>query len=351
MTNDLATVDESSLDVLPPVQAPSLAARQMLAVHAEMMQTAYELASRMVTTSMVPARFRNKPEDATAAILYGLEVGLNPIQSLQRIIGINGMPSLEARTMVALVKARGYKVRTLEQSDDSVTVWGQDLDGDEYTSTWTMARAVKAGYVPEINEKTGKFKTNANGKLVGNEMYLTDPQAMLKAKAQAEVCRDMAPDVLIGISYTTEELQSERFDNRPAPTSQQRSAPITVDEIMGETPADARARAADDWEPIDRERAEGTTDLPEPTGPHVAEDLPEDLPDEVTKAQLQKLSILRQAEGYADDDLGREDWFQWVQTTIGRYITTNKHLSKVEASVLIDVLETAQAQDKSTAAD
>ncbi len=88
---------------------------------------------------------------------------------------------------------------------------GVDLEGDVYESTWTIERATKAGYVPEIDPKTGKYKTNARGNLQGNEKYITDPIAMLKAKAQSEVCREMAPDVLLGISYTSEELESERW--------------------------------------------------------------------------------------------------------------------------------------------
>lgn len=66
----------------------------------------------------------------------------------------------------------------------------------------------------------------------------------------------------------------------------------------------------------------------------------------ITKPQLQKLSILRQREGYTDDDQGRSDWFQWVEVNIGRGVSTNKDLTKAEASVLIDVLETAQTQDQ-----
>lgn len=62
----------------------------------------------------------------------------------------------------------------------------------------------------------------------------------------------------------------------------------------------------------------------------------------ITKPQLQKLSILRQREGYADDEDGRADWFRWVQVNTGRLVGTNKDLTKAEASVLIDVLESAE---------
>lgn len=358
MPNEIAHIDDTAIDLLPPARLASVEARQMLVAHAEMMQTAWELASKMCNTNLVPARLRGKAEDGTAAILYGAELGLTPIQSLQRVVPIHGMPTLEARTMVALLKSRGYRVKTLSQSDESVTVWGRDLDGEEYESTWTIGRAVKAGYVPTIDEKSGKYRLNANGKLIGNEKYLTDPQAMLKAKAQAEVCRDMAPDILIGISYTSEELESERWDDRSTPATQPSAAPITVEEIFGET-ADAEEAAPEPApepkaEPIP-ERAEAvaaaqatlddvaTEQEPVDESGYDTPD-PEDEP-RANAAQLRKLSILRKAEGYPDTDEGRADWFQFVEVNIARRLTTNKDLSAVEASLLIDVLEEAQKQD------
>lgn len=248
-TPELDRINESSLDILPPARRQADTSIAMLTSHAEMMSTAHKLASAMVNTSLVPQRFqgRDKAEDATAAILYGLELGLNPIQSLQRVIPIHGMPSLEARTMVALLQARGYKVKTRAQSDTSVTVFGRDLDGDEYETTWTIDRAIQAGYVPKPSSdkslqrpdvqddwvtvtKTwnGKSKTS----IVGNMKYITDPQAMLKAKAQSEVCREIAPEILLGIGYTREDLESENWSDEYAPRRVQADrGSITVDEL------------------------------------------------------------------------------------------------------------------------
>ncbi len=67
-------------------------------------------------------------------------------------------------------------------------------------------------------------------------------------------------------------------------------------------------------------------------------------PGAITKPQLQKLSILRQENGYPDTDEGREDWFQWVHTNVNRIVASNKDLTKAEASVLIDVLESGEGQ-------
>jgi hypothetical protein len=338
MSNEIAHVDDSALELLPPAHAPSVNAQRMLITHAQMMNTAYELASKMVNTRLVPARFFGKADDATAAILYGAELGLNPIQSLQRVIPIYGMPTLEARTMVALLKSRGYKIKTLAQSDDSVTVRGTDLGGEEYESTWTIERATKAGYVPEIDDKTGKFRLNAKGNLIGNEKYLTDPQAMLKAKAQAEVCRDMAPEVLIGISYTAEELESERFDHAPPAPVRPSSAPITVEEIFAD-PA-APAQAAEETPQPDAGDDQGLEQPTTPAAPADAHQTDEAPPAEVpdvpaSAAQNRKMHALFRQAGLTD----RQDRLIVTGEILGYSLDTSAKLTGAEANTIIDTLE------------
>lgn len=328
---ELAAIDDqqqsSTLELLPAKQPVSLAARQMLMAHAEMMQTAHQLAVAMCGTQMVPARFRGKPDDGAAAILYGSELGLNPIQSLQRIIPIHGMPSLEARTMVALLKSRGYKVRTLEQSDEQVTVEGYDLEGERYVSQWTIARAVKAGYVPQVDEKTGKYKLNANGKLLGNEKYLTDPQAMLKAKAQAEVCRDMAPDILLGISYAAEELESERWDERPtAPAAAQGSAPLTVEELFNEPPAQQQPA-----EPAAEPASEPAPAEQEPVAEPATEPAPEP---PASTTQNRKMHLLFRKADVTD----REDRLTLTGHILGYHLDTSAAMTATEADKVINTL-------------
>lgn len=157
---------------------------------AEAMSAAHKLASVLCNTSMVPATFKGKPDDAAAAILYGAEVGLKPQQALQQVFVVHGQPAIYARTMVALLKAKGYRFETVESTDASVTVKGTSPAGEVETSTWNIDRAKKAGYT-------------------SNKKYQTDPQAMLYAKAASEVSRRLAPDVLLGIRYTAEDLELE----------------------------------------------------------------------------------------------------------------------------------------------
>lgn len=157
---------------------------------AEAMSAAHKLATVLCNTQMVPQTFRGKPDDGAAAILYGAELGLKPQQALQQVFVVHGQPAIYARTMVALLKGKGYKFETVESTDESVTVRGVAPSGEQETSTWTIERAKKANYT-------------------SNKKYQTDPQAMLYAKAASEVSRRLAPDVLLGIKYTAEDLELE----------------------------------------------------------------------------------------------------------------------------------------------
>lgn len=165
-------------------------ALQLLQKQAEAMGAAHKIATVMAATSVVPATFRGKPDDAAAAILYGAELGLKPLQSLQQVFVIHGQPAIYARTMAGLLKGKGYRFITVESSPKKVTVTGTSPRGEEETASWTIGRAEAAGYTK-------------------NAKYKTDPEAMLYAKALAEVCRKLAPDVLLGISYTAEDLELE----------------------------------------------------------------------------------------------------------------------------------------------
>ncbi len=189
MTIETITTHTDELDVLPasrPVQAD---AAGQLRMHAQAMADAKHLADALCDTDLVPATYRGKPGNGAAAILYGSELGLNPIQSLQNIFVVHGQPAIYARTAVALLKRHGVKFHTIESSPQSVTV--RAVRGDEIEeSTWDIKRATTADYTK-------------------NKKYQTNPQEMLWAKAAMDVSRKIAPDILLGIAYSYEEVEME----------------------------------------------------------------------------------------------------------------------------------------------
>ncbi|QYC54617.1 RecT-like ssDNA binding protein [Gordonia phage Agueybana] len=227
MTTELSHDTADNLDLLPATPAARSASSVRLAQQVEDMKLAAQFARGMCYTTAVPDIYRvtakvnkDRSEDevignAAAAIIYGNALGIDAPQALQNIFSVGGRPAIYARTAAALLTGRGYKIAIKSQSDEAVTVIGAAPDGRTAESTWTIERAEKAGYVPTIDEKTGDYRKNQWGKLIGNEKYLTDPQAMLKAKALMEVCRDLAPDVLMGFSADDPDSAIPDDDGRP----------------------------------------------------------------------------------------------------------------------------------------
>lgn len=283
--------------------------------HAQAMKVAYDLAQAMCASELVPAIYRGRPENGAAAILYGLELGLNPIQSLQQIFVVHGTPAIYARTMVALVMAKGHQVWVEESGDTGVTVCGRRL-GEEHThtATWTIERAKLAGFT-------------------SNKKYLSEPQAMLYAKAAAEVCRKMAPDVLLGIAYTREDLELD--GDRQAPTTARPPARGAGARGVAGVREKLGLQAAPRPEP--EAAVPAAPPVETPAAPAAAP---------ASNSQLQKVNILlKEVEGLTEAG----DKLAWLAEQFKRPFTSSKELTKDEATELLVWLEQQRAADAQAA--
>lgn len=149
---------------------------------------AWKLAEKIANTEMVPTALRGRPEAVLAVMLAGHEAGVAPMQSLQKIHIIEGRPAMAAELMRALVMQHGHELVYDETTTTSVTASGRRRGAERWTKVmWTMDDAKRGG-------------------LDGKPNWRKWPRAMLIARATAELCRMIFPDVLAGISYTVEEL-------------------------------------------------------------------------------------------------------------------------------------------------
>ena len=121
-----------------------------------------------------------------SAILFGAELGLSAMRSVNELFVVRGKPAMYSRTMAALVRSAGYVIEPVEEGSQRV-VWKGFRDGTWKFSEWTMERAQQAGYT-------------------SNKLYQTEPVAMLRAKCIAELCRIAYQDVLLGMDYSIEEI-------------------------------------------------------------------------------------------------------------------------------------------------
>jgi hypothetical protein len=170
----------------------------------------FAIAERICDTSFVPTAYRKKPAEAAAAMLAGAELGFDPMASLRAFDSINGTPAPKAITLRAVVLGKGHQVETVEQSATRAVVRGRRFGKGEWqVSTWDIERA----------RKLPQFTTNAN--------YKNNPEAMLVARATAEVCRWVGPDAVMGMPYAAEEAG----DFEPVAPSAPATRRLTVAEL------------------------------------------------------------------------------------------------------------------------
>lgn len=152
------------------------------------LQVAYQIAVRLVATSFVPQSYQGKPQEAAAAILTGQGIGLGPMEALRSIDIIQGTPAMRAVALRALVVSHGHEIWVEESSPNRAVVAGRRAGSDVVQrSTWDVDRA------RGLN-------------LLGKDNWKKQQGAMLVARATSECARLVAPDALLGIPYSSEEL-------------------------------------------------------------------------------------------------------------------------------------------------
>lgn len=151
-------------------------------------QAAMAVAQELSRSSFVPESFRNKPGEATAAILAGLEVGLQPMAALRSFDVIQGQAAARAITLRAIVQSHGHEMEMVESTATRCKMRGRRRGSDAWQDvTWTMDRARQLGVTGKANWKN-------------------QPQAMLVARCTSELARLIASDAILGIAYSSEEI-------------------------------------------------------------------------------------------------------------------------------------------------
>lgn len=197
-----------------------------LVAWAQQAHAAKQFAEAVVNTNFCPEAYRRKPDEAAAAILAGAELGFSPMAALRTFDNIQGVASPKAITQRAVVQSHGHAIWPVEQSATRVVMRGRRRDSEQvHESVWTIERAELAGFI----------KKNPN--------YKTQPESMLVARATSEVARLVASDALLGIPYSSEELQDESALLAPHPDSAQGALPAPRAAQRGGTTMGTRAIA------------------------------------------------------------------------------------------------------------
>jgi hypothetical protein len=159
--------------------------------------------AKAVAASGLAPRDLKSPEQVFVAMAHGLEVGLPPMQALQRIAVINGRPTIWGDAVIGLVRASGLSESIAETfegkegADDFRAVCvAKRVGSDEVRAEYSVRDAKTAG----LWGKSGPWTQH--------------PKRMLRMRARAFALRDLYADVLGGM-YLTEEVLHEQTPPQP----------------------------------------------------------------------------------------------------------------------------------------
>lgn len=164
----------------------------------DVIQPVAALAEQVMHTEFVPKGLRGKPAAITAAILYGRELEMPPMQSLTNIHVVDGRVGLAAEHMRAMVFAAGHEITYPVLKGAQVVARGRRRGPD--------------GVLGEPTDVEWNWQMAQHAGLVGKDNWKKYPRAMLTARATADLCRLIFPDVTRGME-AAEELDE---DERPA---------------------------------------------------------------------------------------------------------------------------------------
>lgn len=159
---------------------------------------AWRLSTAIARADVLPRDLHGKPSDVLAIVLYGRDLALTPMQSIQGIYVVKGKPQLAAQTWTALVRRAGHKVRLLESTDERATVQIVLKDDPDYpvTETFTIDDALKAGLCKR--DKDGAIIARSQrGEALPWESYT---RLMLRNRALSNAGKIACPEVAMGMA-------------------------------------------------------------------------------------------------------------------------------------------------------
>lgn len=196
----------SNIAVVEP-RPQIIAGHRVEAIVPTTMDEAYRLSVAIHKSGLAPYEI-DTPEKIMIALMCGLELGLKPMQAIQRIAVINGRPTIYGDAAIGLVRSSGlceWIRETVEGEGDArkaVCVAKRKGDPETIRGEFSVADAK----IAKLWGKTGPK---------GPTPWVTHPDRMLKMRARGFALRDGFADILSGM-YLHEELEGEAIDAVPA---------------------------------------------------------------------------------------------------------------------------------------
>jgi len=165
-----------------------------------------EYATELSKSDLLPRAYRDQPANILLVMEFGDYLGLPPVAALRLIHIIDNKPVASAELIAGRVRSAGHRLRVSYDSEKKTAVcsiWRADDPDFEFRAEWSWDRAAA------VRDKNGQALTQ---KLNWRNYY----PAMLKWRATTECARDACPEILLGVSYTPDELGAAALDDADA---------------------------------------------------------------------------------------------------------------------------------------
>jgi hypothetical protein len=317
-----------------------------------MLEPARALAADVCESDFVPKDMRGNPPKVLAAIMYGREIGLEPMNALESITIVQGRPVLAAAAMRALIVAAGHQIRVVSSTDQRCLIRGRRAEDRSDPEAWQ-----EFGFTVQEANRAG---------LTGKDNWRKYPSDMLLARATSRLAKAVFPDAIRGLSTREEMLDVETGEILPAPVTVQppehmrEQAPAVQEAPPAARPPASRQRPAQrrQTQPassrsyVDPRRQAKPTQVEAPpvdadiveaevieaervdAAPETAEPTPAD--SMITDGQRRRLWA-----GVRGLGMGKEEAHEFAADVLGVPVASLADLTKGEAAKVIDAVEAA----------
>lgn len=167
---------------------------------------AWQQAQMLSRSDLIPANYKNKPENVLIAVEQANRLGISPFMVMQNLFVIQGRPAWSSKFLIAMINGSG---KFDEELHFDIT---RDKDGKPYSClAWTMknGRRVEGVTVDMAMAKAEGWLTKNGSK------WVTLPELMLRYRAASFFASLNCPELTLGY-YTKEEVEDNDFIERPA---------------------------------------------------------------------------------------------------------------------------------------
>jgi hypothetical protein len=175
----------SEVTVYDPKVVPLKAGGKVTAIIPQSVEEVFRIAKAIASSGLAPNGMKSV-EQITVAIMHGAEIGLPPMQAIQRIAVVNGRPTIWGDAIPALLLSRGFRIREWDNETTSYCEITRP-DGTKIERSFSDADAKAAGLLGKAGPWT-QYK-----------------RRMRQMRARGYAARDGAADVLAGL-YLNEEM-------------------------------------------------------------------------------------------------------------------------------------------------